>query len=110
MVLYLFLATVPCDILSAFLAFCGHVVYPHYLSTNRNLTLSALQDQERAGALMWVTVTFAYLIPAMLITMNMLSSDGTHFEQLAGAGPGTTSAADHMDQALKYDSTPFTAG
>src|SRR6185295_2722405 len=28
--LYLFLATLPCDGLSAFLAFCDRVVYPHY--------------------------------------------------------------------------------
>src|SRR5580693_3730556 len=48
LVLYLFLATVPCDILSAFLAFCGRVVYPYYLSTNQTFTLSALEDQECA--------------------------------------------------------------
>jgi len=31
MLLYLFLATLPCDILSAFLAFCDRVVYTVYL-------------------------------------------------------------------------------
>jgi putative membrane protein len=80
-VLYLFLATVPCDILSAFLAFYGRVLYPHYLSSNQTFSLSALQDQECAGALMWVTVTFAYLIPAVLITANILSTDGVHFQK-----------------------------
>jgi len=35
--------------------------------------LSPLQDQECAGALMWVWVTFAYLIPAVAITMQILS-------------------------------------
>ena len=80
-VLYLFLATVPCDILSAFLAFCGRVLYPHYLSSNQTFSLSALQDQECAGALMWVTVTFAYLIPAVLITAKILSTDGVHFKK-----------------------------
>jgi len=71
--LYLFLATLPCDILSAFLTFCGRVVYPNYLSTARIWNLSPLQDQECAGALMWVCVTFAYLIPAVVITMQILS-------------------------------------
>lgn len=33
--LYLFLATLPCDILSAFLVFCNRLVYPFYLSTPR---------------------------------------------------------------------------
>jgi putative membrane protein len=71
---YLFLATLPCDALSAFLAFCGHVVYPHYLSGHaRMFGLSGLDDQELAGALMWVAVTFAYLIPALVVTARLLS-------------------------------------
>ena len=73
MPLYLFLATLPCDILSAFLTFCDRVVYPSYVSPVRVFNLSPLQDQECAGALMWVFVTFAYLIPAVVITMQILS-------------------------------------
>jgi putative membrane protein len=74
--LYLFLATLPCDILSAFLAFCGRVVYPSYFAAPRLLDLSPLQDQECAGALMWVSVTFIYLIPAVIITVQILSPGG----------------------------------
>src|SRR5262249_55777677 len=48
---YLFLATLPCDALSAFLAFCGRVIYPHY--AHHAGALTALDDQARAGALMW---------------------------------------------------------
>jgi len=73
MPLYLFLGTLPCDILSAFLTFCGRVVYPNYVSAARIVNLSPLQDQECAGALMWICVTFAYLIPAVVITMQILS-------------------------------------
>lgn len=75
-VIYLFMATLPCDALSAFLAFCGRVVYPVYLDVPRHFALSALQDQECAGALMWTCVTFAYLIPATLVTLALLSSAG----------------------------------
>jgi cytochrome c oxidase assembly factor CtaG len=71
--LYLFLATLPCDVLSAFLVFCNRLVYAHYLSTTQLFGMSPLQDQESAGALMWVWVTFAYLIPAVVVTMRMLS-------------------------------------
>ncbi len=71
--LYLFLATLPCDVLSAFLVFCGRVVYPHYLSAHRLFDISPLGDQESAGALMWVWVTFAYLVPAAIATVQMLS-------------------------------------
>jgi cytochrome c oxidase assembly factor CtaG len=71
--LYLFLATLPCDALSAFLTFCNRVVYPHYLSAHRHFNISPLGDQESAGALMWVWVTFAYLVPAAVVTIQMLS-------------------------------------
>jgi putative membrane protein len=73
MALYLFLATLPCDILSAFLVFCNRLVYPFYLSTPQLFSMAPLQDQECAGALMWVWVTFAYLIPAVAITVQILS-------------------------------------
>lgn len=74
--LYLFLATLPCDALSAFLAFCNRVVYAHYQVAGQPFDPSALGDQECAGALMWVCVTFAYLIPAVVVTMQLLSPQG----------------------------------
>jgi cytochrome c oxidase assembly factor CtaG len=73
MALYLFLATLPCDILSAFLVFCNRLVYPFYLSAPQLFAMSPLQDQECAGALMWVWATFAYVIPAVAITVRILS-------------------------------------
>ena len=71
--LYLFLATLPCDALSAFLVFCSRVVYPHYEAAPRRFDFSSLSDQECAGALMWVWVTFAYLAPAAVVTFQLLS-------------------------------------
>jgi len=76
--LYLFLATLPCDALSAFLAFCDRVVYSSYLATPRHFDISSLQDQQCAGALMWACATFVYLIPAVLVTIQILSVDGSH--------------------------------
>jgi putative membrane protein len=77
MALYLFLATLPCDILSAFLVFCNRLVYPFYLSTPQLFSMSPVADQECAGALMWVWVTFAYVIPAVAITVQILSTSNT---------------------------------
>ena len=71
--LYLFLATLPCDALSAFLTFCGRVVYPHYQSVSGPMQILALRDQEWAGVLMWVSVTFIYMLPAMVLTVRNLS-------------------------------------
>ncbi|MGA9507671.1 MAG: cytochrome c oxidase assembly protein [Candidatus Sulfotelmatobacter sp.] len=73
MALYLFLATLPCDVLSALLVFGNRLVYPHHLSTVQLFSMTPLQDQECAGALMWFWVTFAYLIPAVIITVRLLS-------------------------------------
>jgi cytochrome c oxidase assembly factor CtaG len=70
---YLFLATLPCDGLSAFLAFCDRVVYPHYLSAPGSSIMSTLKDQATAGALMWVWVTLVYLAPAVIVTFETLS-------------------------------------
>jgi putative membrane protein len=75
--LYLFFATIPCDALSALLTFCGHAVYPAYLGGSQAMIDSALRDQELAGALMWVWVTFAYLVPAVVITIQCLSPGAT---------------------------------
>jgi len=78
MPLYLFAATLPCDALSAFLVFCGRVVYPSYLSAPRHLNVSPLHDQECAGALMWVSVSLIYLVPAVVITIQLLSPRRTY--------------------------------
>jgi cytochrome c oxidase assembly factor CtaG len=71
--LYLFLATLPCDILSGFLVFCDRVVYPVFLSSPRSFGLSALEDQQCAGALMWTCVTIVYLIAGTIFTARLLS-------------------------------------
>jgi putative membrane protein len=84
---YLFLATLPCDTLSAFLTFCGRVVYPHYLHRQPLLNISPLQDQETAGAMMWVFVTFAYVIPAAVATIQLLSPPPAHLQPEAANSP-----------------------
>ena len=71
--LYLFLATLPCDILSGFLVFCDRVVYPAFLSPPRSFGLSALEDQQCAAALMWTCVTIVYLIAGTVFTARLLS-------------------------------------
>jgi len=71
--LYLFCATLPCDALSAFLVFCDRVVYSSYLSAPRLFALSALEDQQFAAALMWTCVTIIFLVPAVAVTIQLLS-------------------------------------
>jgi cytochrome c oxidase assembly factor CtaG len=71
--LYLFAATLPCDALSAFLVFCDRVVYRQHFAEPHDFSISALADQQTAGAFMWVSVTFLYLVPALVMTVHALS-------------------------------------
>ena len=71
--LYLFLATLPCDILSAFLVFSDRVAYPLYFSMPRHFGFSVLEDQQCAAALMWTCVTLVYLVPAAILSTRLLS-------------------------------------
>jgi putative membrane protein len=82
MLVYLFLATLPCDILSAFLAFCDRVVYTAYLSTPKHSVISALEDQQCAGALMWTCVTLVYLLAATILATRLLSARSTPESEL----------------------------
>jgi putative membrane protein len=73
MILYLFFATLPCDILSGFLVFCDRVVYPIYFSSSHLLGFSPLVDQQCAAALMWTCVTVVYFVAGAIITTRILS-------------------------------------
>ncbi|MEY2394449.1 MAG: hypothetical protein QOF94_794 [Acidobacteriaceae bacterium] len=71
--LYLFLATLPCDLLSGFLVFSDRVAYPLYFSMPRHFGFSVLEDQQCAAALMWTCVTLVYLVPAAILSTRLLS-------------------------------------
>jgi putative membrane protein len=81
--LYLFIGMMANDALSAFLAFCDRVLYPSYAPGSPLFTISPLDDQALAGALMWVFGSFVYLIPAVVITLQMLSPRGSHSHNLS---------------------------
>jgi cytochrome c oxidase assembly factor CtaG len=71
--LYLFLATLPCDVLSGLLVFSDRVAYPVYLCTPHKSGLSPLEDQQCAAALMWTCVTVVFLVAGTILSMQMLS-------------------------------------
>ena len=73
MLLYLFLATLPCDVLSGLLVFSDRVAYPMYLHTHGMGGLSALEDQQCAAALMWTCVTVVFLVAGTVLSMQILS-------------------------------------
>jgi hypothetical protein len=72
MPLYLFLATLPCDILQHFSLF---VIASSIRAMCLQLQFSIFLLSRIKSAqvpLMWVCVTFAYLIPTVVITMQIL--------------------------------------
>jgi len=83
MILYLFFATLPCDILSGFLVFCDRVIYPVYLSSSHLFGFSALGDQQCAAALMWTCVTLVYLVAGAILAMRLLSRQNSRDVEFA---------------------------
>lgn len=69
---YLLLADFVNTGLSAIFVFSGRVLYPSY-SAVRIGGLSHAQDQTVAGAIMWVPGEVFYLIPAVILAMQLLS-------------------------------------
>jgi cytochrome c oxidase assembly factor CtaG/ferredoxin len=70
---YLVTADLANTALSAFLAFSNRVLYPTYAAAPRIFGLSPMQDQAAAGAFMWVVGSAIYLVPAIGVTMSLLS-------------------------------------
>jgi putative membrane protein len=83
MILYLFFATLPCDILSGFLVFCDRVVYPVYLPSSHLFGFTALADQQCAAALMWTCVTLVYLVAGAILAMRLLSPQTSRDDEFA---------------------------
>lgn len=85
---YLFLAAVQATILCAFLSFADRVLYPHYSTVPRIAGLSALADQEIAGAMMWLAGLVAYLLPMVVLGHRLLyRSPAERKLRSAHAGP-----------------------
>jgi putative membrane protein len=70
---YLLLADFVNTGVSAFLCFSGRLLYPSYGEIPRPFGLNALADQSAAGAFMWVLGSIVFLIPAVVITVQLLS-------------------------------------
>lgn len=71
---YLLLADLVNTGVSAFLCFSGRLLYPSYGEIAHPFGLSALNDQIAAGAFMWVCGSTVFLLPAIAVTVHLLSS------------------------------------
>jgi len=99
-IVYLFLATLPCDVIAGLLVFGDRVVYSIYSSSSQRFGLSALEDQQCAGALMWTCVTVVYLIVGAILTTRLLSPQGSDSELVREKWLGST-VAQGISQSLE---------
>lgn len=89
--LYLLGADLPVSVLSAYLAFCDHVVYPCYLAVPRRFGISALNDQVIAAMLMWVAMLLIFVGASVVVIMDL-------FEPVAANGPRAADSGLRPDQ------------
>ncbi len=82
MIPYLLIADLQNTALAALFVFGERVLYPHYAGVPRPWGIDALADQARAGALMWVVGSVAFLVPVALIVGRLLAP-------VAAVGGGT---------------------
>lgn len=75
MLVYLALGDVVMTLLSAFLAFCDRPVYSYYVTHPNPFHIPVLEDQVLGAVLMWVLGSFAYLVPAMVITLRLAGTN-----------------------------------
>jgi cytochrome c oxidase assembly factor CtaG len=66
-VLYLFLQTVPASLLGALLSATSSPYYPTYVLAPRIVSLSALEDQQLGGLLMWVGSGMYFLLASGVV-------------------------------------------
>ncbi len=72
MIPYLVLADLQNSALAAILTFSDRVIYPAYEVVPRIWGVSALQDQQIAGVIMWVPGSLAFLLPVVWLVATTL--------------------------------------
>ena len=84
--LYSFLMTLPMTVVSIFIVYSDHVLYPAYASAPRLWGLSPLEDQRLGGLIMWIPGGLFFYLLASVIFFRWQSSarDDSAGAQVAG--------------------------
>jgi cytochrome c oxidase assembly factor CtaG len=81
-VLYLFLTTVHTGILGALLTFSSTLWYPAYSGRSAPWGLTALEDQQLGGLIMWVPASITYIVAALVLSAHILRRAGARVTTL----------------------------
>ncbi|HSK09117.1 MAG TPA: cytochrome c oxidase assembly protein [Vicinamibacterales bacterium] len=85
-VLYVFMTAVHSSILGALLTFAPAVWYPAYLETTKAWGLTALEDQQLAGLIMWVPAGVAYGVIGLLLFVSWMNGSSRRMAGPLGDG------------------------
>lgn len=80
--LYSFLMTLPMTVISVFIVYADHVLYPAYASAPRLWGLSPLEDQRLGGLIMWIPGGLFFYLLTSLIFLRWVT---TQRDDAAGA-------------------------
>ncbi|CAN5658444.1 hypothetical protein BH24ACI2_BH24ACI2_05430 [soil metagenome] len=72
-VLYLFTTSIHSGLLGAFLTFTTNVWYPAYEKTTASWGLTALEDQQLGGLIMWVPAGIVYIVAGLIMFAGWLT-------------------------------------
>ena len=72
---YVFLASVPNFVLSAFITFSTGVLYPYYIGRTDAYGLDVLDDQEIGGVIMWIPGAFILLGTLLLVLVFVVRTE-----------------------------------
>jgi putative membrane protein len=90
--LFLLSADIVNTALSGFLVFCNRPVYQFYFAGTNPFHISPLADQVAAGVIMWVLNSIVFLVPAMLLTVQLAGFGGRSARRPAASPARTFSA------------------
>jgi putative membrane protein len=84
--IYLFVQTIPGQIVGALITYSDDVLYPTYLDAPRVFSLSAMHDQQIGGLIMWVGTSTIYLAAVAIVFFRWASrEDRAHQKHYVGA-------------------------
>ena len=87
-IIYLFTTTVHTSVLGALITFAARPWYAAYMQTPRNWGLSALEDQQLGGLIMWVPGSLVYVAIALVLLVRWIrASAGTDWSSLEPKHP-----------------------
>jgi putative membrane protein len=86
-VLYLFTTSVHSGVLGALITFTGTVLYPAYSKTTESWGLTAIEDQQLGGLIMWVPAALVYIVSGLALCAGWMRESERRVRRREAAAP-----------------------